>query len=170
MKKITYRRWQILLTFISFLVLFCSFYFEYLKNLQPCPLCLMQRWTVACIFFLCFLGVFIKIKKIATFLAVLQLVFASAGLFFVGRQLWLQSLAPGQAPACMPDFDVLIKYFPWSDVLHALFWGAGDCAEVSWQWAGLSMPAWAGVYFLIMAVAAILSFYALRRYTKSLQV
>ncbi|MCC5013475.1 MULTISPECIES: disulfide bond formation protein B [unclassified Legionella] len=155
MNKVIYRQGQILLAGLSFFILISSFYFQYVKNLQPCPLCLMQRLCVFLLFILGLIGIYAERIKPRKIIAVLQIIFALGGVFFAGRQLWLQALPAGQAPACMPDLGVLVRYFPWSDVLHALFWGAGDCAEVNWTWLGLSMPAWSAFYFLFMLVAAI---------------
>lgn len=163
MTKLTYKRWQILLTFLSFFVLASSFYFQYVKGLPPCPLCLMQRLCVSLLFMICFIGINIRSLKGGKVVACLQFIVAGCGLFFASRQLWLQSLPVGQAPSCMPGLDVLIRYFPWKDVMHSLLWGTGDCAEISWQWLGLSMPAWAALFFAFLLIVAIPVFWILRR-------
>lgn len=163
MNKLIYKRGQIFLTVFSVLTLLSSFYFEYFNGLEPCPLCLMQRIMVFLLFLLCFIAVYRPSQRRAQIIAILQGLTAAGGLFFAGRQLWLQSLPPEQTPACMPGLDVLMRYFPWQDVLHALVWGAGDCAEISWQWLGLSMPAWAGLYFLFMLFSSFFVFWQLSR-------
>lgn len=155
MSKFSYRRWQIILTLLSFTVLVSSFYFQYVKQLQPCPLCLMQRLCVFLLFMFSFIGVYIQTLKAGKRIARLQFIIALGGLFFACRQLWLQSLPTGQTPACMPGLDILIRYFPWQDVLRTLLWGTGECAEISWRWLGLSMPAWSALYFLFMAILAL---------------
>ncbi|KTC85120.1 disulfide bond formation protein B [Legionella brunensis] len=164
MKQLTYKYGQIVLVLFSLFVLASSYYFQYVKGLQPCPLCLMQRLCVFLLLLIGFIGFWSDYLKTSKLLAILQIVAALGGLFFAGRQLWLQSLPSGQAPACMPELDVLLRYFPWRDVLHALFWGAGDCAEVSWKWLGLSMPAWAALYFFFMFVVGCLILYQRRDY------
>lgn len=166
MTKIIYRRLQILLCFLSLIVLSSSFYFQYIKELEPCPLCLMQRLAVFFLFTLCFVGIGINSQRRGKSLAVLQFIFAAAGLFFASRQLWLQSLPLGQVPACMPGLDILIHYFPWKDVLKTLLWGDGDCAKVTWEWLGLSMPAWSALYFLVMLIVAIVLHWSLTRWPK----
>ncbi len=163
MTKFTYRRWQILLTFVSFFVLASSLYLQFVQGLQPCPLCLMQRLCVILLFLICFIGVTVRSRRAGKIVAGAQFFVAAWGLFFAGRQLWLQSLPAGQAPSCMPELDVLIHYFPWRDVLRSLFWGTGNCAEISWQWLGLSMPAWAGLYFLFLFIASIYTFWVLSK-------
>lgn len=160
MTKRTYRKIQSLLTLISFFVLFASLYFQYAMGLQPCPLCLMQR---ICVFLLlALMGLSLGTLKKAHFVSLLQIIIAFCGLFFSLRHLWLQSLPTGQAPACMPGLDVLIRYFPWQTVAKALFWGAGDCAETTWSMLGISMPGWSALYFLFMVLAGLLLFFRTR--------
>ncbi len=80
MTKITYRKIQLLLTIITLFVLFSSFYFQYVVGLQPCPLCLMQR---ICVFLLLgLMGLSLATLKKAHWVSLLQIIFASAGLFF----------------------------------------------------------------------------------------
>ena len=162
MTIVAYKRWQILLTFLALLVLASSFYFQYVKQLEPCPLCLMQRLCVFLLFMVCFIGVTLRSLKAAKRVVFLQFVFAGLGLFFAFRQLWLQSLPLGQTPACMPGLEVLIHYFPWQEVLRSLFWGTGECAKESWRWLGLTMPAWTAVIFLFYLLAALFVFILLR--------
>ncbi|MCL9685853.1 disulfide bond formation protein B [Legionella maioricensis] len=160
MKKLTYKKIQLVLVLVTFFVLFASFYFQYFLGLRPCPLCIMQR---LCVFLLLgLLGLSLGTLKKAHFVCLTQVVISCAGLFFSLRQLWLQSLPAGKAPACMPDLDVLIRYFPWQTVARALFWGAGDCAEVTWTMAGISMPGWTALYFLFMALTGLLLYFLTR--------
>lgn len=161
MNKLTYRQAYILLTGLSFFILACSFYFQYVQGLQPCPLCLMQRFCVFLLSLVCLLGIYTHQVNLRKILVVLLIIVSFGGLFFAVRQLWLQSLPPDQVPACLPELDVLIHYFSWHDVLHALFWGTGNCAEVSWSLLGLSMPAWSAFYFLFMLAVAIFIFSAM---------
>lgn len=163
MTKFAYRKTQSFLAIITLFVLLASFYFQYAVGLQPCPLCLMQR---ICVFLLLgIMGLSLGTLKKAHFVSLLQIIVACAGLYFSLRHLWLQSLPAGQAPACMPDLNVLIHYFPWQTVAHALFWGAGDCAESNWSLLGISMPGWAAIYFLFMAVTGLILYFRTRSFT-----
>lgn len=157
-----YHLGQRLLFLLTFFVLMSSFYFQYILGLQPCPLCLMQRFCVMVLFMLGLMGVCLSTRKRARMITCLQVVFAVAGFYFAMRQVWLQSLSAGHVSTCMPGFDMLFRYFSWHDILHALFFGAGDCSEVSWQWLGLSMPAWVALYFIIMGVANGFLFWRLK--------
>ncbi|HAZ7572471.1 disulfide bond formation protein B [Legionella sp. PATHC032] len=160
MKKLTYRKIQSFQAIITVFVIFASFYLEYAVGLQPCPLCLMQR---ICVFILLgLMGLSLRTLKKAHIVSLMQFLVACAGLYFSIRQLWLQSLPSDQAPACMPGLDVLIQYFPWQTVAKALFWGAGDCAEVTWTMFGISMPGWAAMYFIFMSIMGLFLFFRTR--------
>lgn len=154
MNKLAYKKIQRFLALITFLVLFASFYFQYILGLQPCPLCLMQR---VCVFILLgLLGLSLGTLRKAHLICFIQIVISCAGLFFALRQLWLQSLPAGNAPACMPGLDILIRFFPWQTVARSLLWGSGDCAEVIWSMWGISMPGWAALYFCFMTGMSLL--------------
>ena len=153
-----YRRLQHLMFLLSLSVIGAAFYFQYISGLQPCPLCMMQRFCAFLFILCCLMGLRLSTRQGNRILVAFQVFFAASGLFFATRQLWLQSLPAGDVPACLPGFDVLIHYFPWHDVLIALFWGTGECAEVVWSLLGLSMPAWAAFYFLILFAVSGLVF------------
>jgi len=152
MKRMTYRNIQNILLFVTILVLVFAFYFEYNQKLQPCPLCLMQRFCAFLLGFFCLVGLGLRSLHRARLVAIVQIVFASLGLFFASRQLWLQSLPLDQTPACMPGLDALIHYFPLSVVLKTFFWGSSECSDVTWRWLGLAMPGWAAIYFGLMVI------------------
>lgn len=161
MRKITYRRIQNFNALTTLFVLFASFYFQYVVGLVPCPLCVMQR---VCLFLLLgIMGLSFYTQRKAHYICLAQVFFASAGLFFALRQLWLQSLPAGNVPACMPGLDILIRYFPLKTVMHSLFWGTGDCAEVNWSFWGISMPGWSALYFLFMVFMGCFLFWHTRR-------
>ena len=152
-----------LLVAITLAILITSFYFEYVQGLNPCPLCLMQRFCVILLLILvCMNVIFKRVSSIKKTL-IAQMLVAAAGIFFATRQLWLQTLPAEQIPLCLPGLGMMIPYLPWRDVLHALLLGAGDCAEVTWTLLGLSMPAWAALYFLGMLLATSLSYWHLQK-------
>ena len=160
MTKPTYKAIQFFLSLLTLAVLFASLYFQYVAKMQPCPLCLMQRF---CLFLLLgLMGLGLGSLKRAHWISFAQVLIASAGLYFTLRQLWLQSLSPSEAPTCLPGLDILIKYFPWQTVARSLFWGSGDCAEATQAIFGMSMPGWAAVYFFIMLITGLYLFIATR--------
>lgn len=162
MKKWTYFRTQRLMLLLTLFTLGASFYLQYITGLMPCPLCLMQRGCALLFALMCLFGVRVPSLVRSRAIVILQLFFALSGLFFASRQLWLQSLPPGQAPACLPGLDTLIRYFPWTDVARALFWGSGECSEVTWRFFGFSMPAWAALFFFLLSLGSGLLLFFLK--------
>lgn len=163
MIKDNFRTGQFILFAISLFVLAASFYFQFVLKLEPCPLCLMQRLCVLAALVLCVPGLFFKSAATRHRLLIFQLLIGVAGLYFSGRQLWLQTLPTDQLPACLPGMTILLQYFPWRDILHAVLLGAADCGEITWQWLGLSMPAWSALYFTGFIVCVFVSHYQLRK-------
>lgn len=150
--------------FVTILVLTTALYFEYGKGIHPCPLCLMQRLCTFLFGMFCLMGLCLGTLHRARVVAVFQMLLAASGMYFAGRQIWLQSLPMDNTPACMPSLDMLIRYFSKTQVLTALFWGSGDCAEVTASWMGLSMPVWSALYFVTMLlVSAVVFWYVGRR-------
>jgi len=158
-----YRTLQNLLLTISLFVLGLTFYFQYLKDQQPCTLCMMQRYAALSFAFFCVFGQLLTTLKRVRFAMVFQIGFALAGLFFASRQMWLQYFVNGHPHACLPDMKVLIHYFPWQDVFTALFWGAGDCSDTTWKLFGLPMSVWAAFYFLFMVLMSAYLYWRLVR-------
>ena len=150
MNKPIYRNIQNLLLLVTIFILTSALYFEYGKGLQPCPLCLMQRFCTFLFGFFCLIGLCLSSLRRARRVSVFQMVFALCGIYFASRQIWLQSLPVDQTAACMPSLDILMHYFSKTQVLTALFWGTGDCAEASWSFLGLSIPVWSTIYFITM--------------------
>ncbi len=155
MKNHILKRLNYLLIAISSLMLSASFYFQYVLEMQPCPLCLMQRLCVFLIWCFCVIALLIRSKKGLSFVYFFQSIISLSGLYFAGRQMWLMSLPADKVPACMPGLDVLMEYFPWQTVVKTLLWGAGDCAEATWSMLGIAMPGWCALYFIFMAIISI---------------
>ncbi len=155
MERTTYKYIQNTLLFFTILVLSAVLYIEYSNDLEPCPLCIMQRMSAFVIGFLCFLSIGVSSLRRVKVMAIFQVVFAILGLYFAARQLWLQSLPVGEGKMCMPGLDVMQHYLSLSKFLKTYFWGAADCSEITWRGLGLTMPAWALIYFIIMAVSNI---------------
>ncbi len=150
MTKSGFRLFQNGIAFLTVSTIFFAFYLQYGLGLQPCPLCLMQRVCAFGFLFFCLVGLFLKSISRAKHVVVLEMIIAALGLFFASRQLWLESIATPESTACLPGFEMLIRYFPWRDVLHLFLWGSNGCGAVVWRAFGLSMAAWSAIYFGLM--------------------
>jgi disulfide bond formation protein DsbB len=129
---------------------------EHVLDLVPCPLCVFQRMAVIAmgtIFLISAIhnpaGIGRKVYAGLLFLA------AGAGVLVAGRHLWLQIMPEDQVPACGPGFGYIIDSFPFSEALAMIFTGSGECADIAWQFIGLSMPAWVLISVVILGTVAL---------------
>ncbi|MEX0605071.1 MAG: disulfide bond formation protein B [Marinobacter sp.] len=146
--------------FLVFLVcaalLGVAFYMEYVMNLEPCPLCWLQRYAFMAI------GAVSLIAALhnpggwsGRIYGLLLGVFSAIGLALAGRQLWLQSLPEDQVPACGPSVEYMLDVLPWLDVLKTAIQGTGDCAKVLWSFMGLSIAGWTAVFFSFLILLGL---------------
>jgi disulfide bond formation protein DsbB len=124
------------------------FYFQYLLQLEPCPLCIMQRVvviTIATVLLVASIhnpaGWGVRVYGALVTLA------AATGAGIAGRHIWLQNLPPDQVPECGPGLDYILDVFPLGEALRMVLHGSGECAEVLWRFLGLSIPGWTLVAF-----------------------
>lgn len=141
----------------SVLLVLVASYVEPFASMNPCPMCMMQRAIYLCV------GGFALLALLATKHAVAKNIFTSlglltsiAGISVAARQVWLQHLPADEVPACGPPLEYMIEVFPLIEVLQSMLMGTGDCAEIQWQFLGLSIPAWSIVAFSGLAVANII--------------
>ena len=81
------------------------------------------------------------------------------GAVFAIRQLYLQSLPDELVPSCAPDLDYLLDTLPVFEVLMMAIQGDGNCAEVMWQFLGISIPGWLLISFIGGSVYILSSLY-----------
>lgn len=125
-----------------------GYYLQFYEGQEPCPLCMTQRICFYLIAIFGLLALFNLHNKIAQRLfAGLGFLSSATGLGVASRQLWLQSLPADQVPACGPGFNYIIETFPILQAIEIMFKGNGNCAEVTWQFLGLSIAGWAFIAF-----------------------
>lgn len=131
------------------MMLVAYFYFQKHLGLLPCPLCVSQRiFAISTGFIALFAAVHNPSGIGQRVYSILIGLAAAGGASISGRQVWLQSLPENEVPACGPTLGYLYEYFPMQDVLNAMFFGEGSCAEIHWQLLGLSIPAWTLLAFI----------------------
>jgi protein dithiol:quinone oxidoreductase len=135
------------------LLLGYGFFLQYVKGLDPCPLCLVQRG-----FFLFVLAIFalaaIHGRRKAVYGAS-GFLFAAGGAAVASRQVWLQHLPKDKVPQCGPDLYFMLENFPLAQTLQKLFTGTGECAVVDWTFLGLSIAEWSLGWFVALALYAL---------------
>ena len=138
------------------LILIAILYFQNHLELEPCYLCITQRVFVIAIAIVCALAALHNPAQIGQKrYAGLSTGLAVVGSYFSGKQLWLQSLPEDKVPTCGIPVDYLFDVFSLSEAISHLLRGDGNCAEVQWQFLGLSMPGWVLIAFIGYAVVGI---------------
>ncbi|MCH9692213.1 MAG: disulfide bond formation protein B [Gammaproteobacteria bacterium] len=157
-------RTTFLLTFVAVVLLLSgAFYLEYVQGLEPCPLCITQRVMLLGVGLVALIAFMLNPGNIGRrFFGLLVSLCALGGLYFSGRQLWLQQLPSDQVPTCGPGITYMLDAFPISEVFKALLTGDGNCAETQWTLLGLSIPGWAAVGFAGLILFGV--WQAFRRY------
>lgn len=150
---ITFRRGAALGALVCALLLGYAYYLQYVRGLQPCPLCLVQRGFFYAVLIVFLLGALHG--RLRWLYASLVMLFAAGGAAAAGRQVWLQSLPPDKVPQCGPDLYFMLENFPLSRTLEKLITGTGECAVVDWSFLGLSIAGWSLVWFVILALYAV---------------
>jgi len=149
---------------ISVLIIVYVLYTQYVLGLEPCPLCILQRVAVIAlgISFL-LLALRPPQRKQSKFLtSILLVMISSAGAGIAARHVWLQNLPPDKVPGCGPGLDFMMANFPLSEVLEMVFSGSGECAEISWSFAFLSMPAWVLIWLIVLGSFGVWSIHQRR--------
>ena len=149
---------------ISVLLIVYVLYAQYVLGLEPCPLCILQRVAVIALG-ISFLLLALrppqrKQSKLLT--SLLLVMISSAGVGIAARHIWLQNLPPDKVPGCGPGLDFMMANFPFSEVLEMVFSGSGECAEISWSFAFLSMPAWALIWLIVLGSFGVWSIHQRR--------
>ncbi|MDH3748754.1 MAG: disulfide bond formation protein B [Gammaproteobacteria bacterium] len=133
-----------------------ALYAQHQLLLEPCPLCVLQRVAVIALGVV-FLGATLHNAAGAgrfTYVGLLALA-SLFGAIVAGRHVWLQNLPKDQVPACGPGLDYMLENFPFQQVVDMIFTGSGECAEIVWQFLGLSMPGWVLVFVIGLGAAGI---------------
>jgi len=133
-----------------------ALYAQYQLELDPCPLCVFQRVAVISLGLVFLLALLHNPSGWGSRVYALLLACCAAGGSIVaGRHVWLQNLPPDKVPSCGPGLGYLLENFPLGEALSKIFTGSGECAEVVWQFLGLSMPAWVLVWLVFLGTFGI---------------
>jgi disulfide bond formation protein DsbB len=129
---------------------------QHVLLLDPCPLCVFQRVAVISIGLIFLVAALHNPSGAGRIVYSLLLALAAiAGATVAGRHAWLQQLPPDQVPSCGPGLDYMLDTLPFTEVLSTVFKGSGECAEIVWQFLGLSMPAWVLIWVTALGVTGV---------------
>ncbi len=139
------------------LMLATGAYFQFVEELEPCPLCISQRIAIlitGIVFFIA--AIHNPGSKGIKIYSILAAVTALLGAGISTRHVWIQNLPPDKVPECGPGLEYVFEHFPLIETIKLMLNGTGDCAEVLWTFLGLSIPGWTLVAFIALANLSLL--------------
>ena len=154
--SITQRRLFAGVFVVSAALIGVALYMQHVMGLEPCPLCIFQRLFVMGIGAVALVAAIHDPARIGRRVyAALLAALALLGAGVAGRHVWLQGLPPDRVPECGPGLEYMLEAFPLLDTLEMVLTGSGECAEVSWDFLGLTIPGWTLIAFAAFALLAL---------------
>ena len=129
-------------------------YLQHVQGLEPCPMCIVQRYALVLVAVCTGLASLRGSKGWWMSLGILALAASGFGAFVAARQTWLQWYPPEFA-SCGRDFYGMIENYPVSRAIPMIFRGSGDCAAVDWTFLGGSIANWSFVCFVGLAAVLL---------------
>ncbi|MEZ5499174.1 MAG: disulfide bond formation protein B [Steroidobacteraceae bacterium] len=122
-------------------------------GLEPCPLCIFQRVGIAALGAVALLAALHGPRSPwgRRCYALTGLIAGGATVGVAARHIYIQSLPPGSVPSCGSTLDFMLEVLPLTDVVRKVLTGGGECAQIDWRFAGLTMPQW------VLLAAALLT-------------
>lgn len=124
-------------------------------GLQPCPLCIFQRYAYLVTGLLAVAGALhgSTLLRLRVYSAAVTLA-SLTGLGIAIRQTWLQHNPP-EFSSCGADLEFMLESFPLTQALPMVFRGTGDCSQVDWTLLGFSIAEWSIACFALVALSAL---------------
>jgi len=140
-----------------------GFYLQHGLGLDPCPMCIVQRYAMVLIVVIAAIASSQKARFFLLSSSALLVLISALGAFVAARQSWLQWYPP-EVVSCGRDLYGMIENFPLQRVIPMLFKGSGDCSAIDWTFLGGSIANWSFVCFCAIGLAsALLAIRQLRR-------
>jgi len=142
------RRVWALLCITSVGLLSFGLYLQHGVGLEPCPMCIMQRYIWVVVALVSLLGALSAGRAPVWIVGGWLLALTSGGAYVAARQSWLQ-WHPPEVASCGRDFYGIVDNFPLHQALPMIFRGGGDCSAVDWTFLGGSIANWSLVCFVL---------------------
>jgi disulfide bond formation protein DsbB len=130
-------------------------YLQHGQGLEPCPMCIVQRYALIGVAVLAALGGWLITGQGQKLVLALLVLKAGFGAFVAARQSWLQ-WNPPEVMSCGRDFYGMIESFPLKRAIPMIFKGSGDCSAVDWTFWGLTIANWSFLWFATFVVLALI--------------
>lgn len=135
--------------FSSFALLGVALYLQHVMNMQPCPLCVMQRYAFVAIALICLVLVGLPPKAVRAGAGL----GAIAALTGAGIAIWHLWVKANPSVSCGIDpLETSLNTIPTANMMPFLFKADGFCSTPYAPILGLSIPQWSLIWFVIFAI------------------
>ncbi len=134
-----------------------SFFVQHGLGIEPCPLCIVQRFT-----YLALIPVFFAAAAARRHGRAQRTLFFSAaaltlgGLGVAGYQTYLQLFPAPLVESCSASLSYMLDTMAVTDVLAGLFHATGDCSDTSFKILGLTLAQASLLIFLGFAALLVM--------------
>jgi protein dithiol:quinone oxidoreductase len=156
-RGLSFRQVMLLIALACAAMLVFGYYLQHVVGLEPCPMCVVQRYAL---FLIAVEAIITPARAInrSNLMHIggsaLLIITALVGAFVAARQSWLQWYPP-EIASCGRDIYGMIETFPLQKVLPMIFKGSGDCTKIDWTFLGGSIANWSFVCFCGFAGVAM---------------
>jgi disulfide bond formation protein DsbB len=140
----------LLIAAVSLALVGAALYLQHVKDMLPCPLCVIQRYAFLGIAIFSLIGAFSNKIKALTTLALLS---ALGGLGTVGKHLYVLA-HPGFSCGIDP-METMLNKIPTATMLPWLFRADGLCEAAQDTVLGLNVPQWSAVWFVLLTAGLV---------------
>jgi protein dithiol:quinone oxidoreductase len=130
-------------------------YLQHVVGLEPCPMCIVQRYALVLVAVVAGVTAFASRKGLLVTGSGLMALLAGLGAFVAARQSFLQWYPP-EIASCGRDLYGMIETFPLKRAIPMIFKGSGDCTKIDWTFLGGSIANWSFVCFVGIALLGLL--------------
>lgn len=148
------RRTLALIAVASVGLLAFGMYLQHVEGLEPCPMCIVQRYALVLVAVLAGVGSLRTTVWWNKLFGALALLASGFGAFVAARQSWLQ-WNPPEFASCGRDFYGMIENYPISRAIPMIFRGSGDCTAIDWTFLGGTIANWSFVWFAAFALVLV---------------
>lgn len=150
MKLLSISNTRLLFSFgaiVSMAVLGSTYFMEHIVKLEPCPLCLLQRYLLWMISILWVIGSLFTLKRSwRLFYCIAIIIFSLLGLIIAGRHVWLEHYPPSFPSSCLAGLDKIFAFRSLGEILEEVF-TSQECSKIDFTLLSLSLPTWSLIMF-----------------------
>jgi len=141
---------------ICFALIGVALYLQHKLDMQPCPLCVIQRYLFLAVGIATLVAAISGKVREGTVLALLA---ALGGLYAVGKHLYVIA-NPGFSCGIDP-METFLNKIPTAEYLPWVFRADGLCEGATDSLMGLAIPQWSAIWFVVLTL--LLAFVLLRK-------